>query len=70
MVLDQGELKEFDTPENLLARDDSLFATLVRNAAQAGNGSTALASVAEEEEITEAAAGAGTTGTTASESKA
>lgn len=35
MVLDDGHLEEFDTPENLLANPDSLFAKLVQNAAEA-----------------------------------
>lgn len=31
VVLDQGEVKEFDSPENLLKREDSLFYSLVNN---------------------------------------
>lgn len=38
MVLDEGRLCEFDTPERLLADPDSLFGALVRNAAAAGEG--------------------------------
>ena len=38
MVLDDGNLMEFDTPESLLSNPDSLFAKLVQSAAEAENG--------------------------------
>lgn len=38
MVLDDGNLMEFDTPENLLSNPDSLFAKLVQSAAEAEDG--------------------------------
>lgn len=47
MVLDEGRLHEFDTPENLLSTPDSLFAQLVLNAATVTEG-TALETVPEE----------------------
>jgi hypothetical protein len=53
MVLDEGKLMEFDKPETLLAREDSLFSTLVRNAAKAGHSLAAgenLSPLNEEEE--------------------
>jgi ATP-binding cassette subfamily C (CFTR/MRP) protein 1 len=37
LVLDQGKVAEFDTPANLIARPDSIFASLVQ---QAGLGNT------------------------------
>lgn len=37
LVLDQGEVAEFDSPANLIARPDSIFASLVQ---QAGLGNT------------------------------
>jgi ATP-binding cassette, subfamily C (CFTR/MRP), member 1 len=30
LVLSKGEIQEFDTPENLLAREDSVFAKLYK----------------------------------------
>ena len=36
MVLDQGQLVEFDTPEVLLGNPNSRFAQLIRDAALAG----------------------------------
>ena len=32
IVLDQGKIAEFDTPDNLLARKDSIFYGMARNA--------------------------------------
>lgn len=32
MVLDQGEIREFDTPENLLKNKNSIFAGMAKDA--------------------------------------
>ncbi|KAJ9099303.1 hypothetical protein QFC21_004184 [Naganishia friedmannii] len=37
LVLDQGKVAEFDTPENLLSRSDSIFTSLVKQAGLYGN---------------------------------
>lgn len=37
LVLDQGKVAEFDTPENLLGRSDSIFTSLVKQAGLYGN---------------------------------
>ncbi|KAJ1898766.1 Multidrug resistance-associated protein 4, partial [Coemansia sp. IMI 209127] len=37
LVVDGGRLAEYDTPQNLLAREDSLFARLVDEARTSGD---------------------------------
>lgn len=56
MVLDDGRLKEFDAPEVLLADDDSMLSTLIRNtarAAQALEAGSKLSTLEEESTVDE-----------------